>query len=53
MKKTIENPFTSWKSPRPSLMANDLSHQRSQVAQRNPYKFTPAPLKVNFNKKKD
>jgi hypothetical protein len=49
--KVDNNPFTSWKAGGPSLLAKDRSFQLSQKASKNQFKFTPAPLNIDFKRK--
>lgn len=49
--KVDNNPFTSWKTGGPSIVAKDRSFLLSQKASKNQFKFTPAPLNIDFKRK--
>lgn len=48
--KIDNNPFTNWKTG-PSIWAKDKSFERSAIASKNKFKFTPAPLNIIFKRK--
>lgn len=52
MVKSNGNAFTSWKTGKESLMANDLSHIKSTAARSGHSRTANMPTKLHITKKK-